>query len=277
MLLYSETFGHRRQGDSSPTLVFLHGLLGSGRDWRDVVNQLDHDYFCMTIDLPGHGQSRSLLPEGFAEVSQWLRDTLSSRGVRDYVLIGYSLGARLAMYHACQPVLASVAEKQEGESVQPHLVGLVLEGGNFGLPLTDRAARWRNDQHWAQRFADEPISQVLADWYQQSVFSSLDHDQRQGLQAKRSDNLGRAVAHMLMVTSLAKQPELLPDVTCLPLPVQYLCGEDDSKFKSLAADSGLSLSVIPDAGHNVHVEQPYLFAMALQQYLFRNNLSAGCF
>ncbi|WP_328585797.1 hypothetical protein [Photobacterium aquimaris] len=39
MLLYSETFGVKTQA-SQPTLVFLHGLLGNGRDWRYVISSL---------------------------------------------------------------------------------------------------------------------------------------------------------------------------------------------------------------------------------------------
>ena len=268
MQLYSETYGVADGGDSlspeklaQPTLVFLHGLLGSGRDWQQVVNQLGSKYTCLTIDLPGHGHSRLLHAAGFEQTSQWLSETLAARGIKRYILVGYSLGARVAMFHACHQAVAS--------SVASQLCGLILEGGHFGLPQSERAARLENDQRWAQRFAGEPIAEVLADWYQQPVFSSLNHDQRQGLIAKRSDNLGSSIAHMLQATSLAKQPLLQSQLTGLPIPVHYLCGEKDKKFTLLATGSDLSYQVIEDAGHNVHVEQPYLFARAVDDYISR--------
>ncbi|PSU14219.1 2-succinyl-6-hydroxy-2,4-cyclohexadiene-1-carboxylate synthase [Photobacterium gaetbulicola] len=271
MRLYSETYGAPVVGGVSnpaepltPTLVFLHGLLGSGRDWLQIVTQLSGRYPCLTVDLPGHGHSRSIPAaefdqRGFELTSQWLTQTLEARGVSRYILVGYSLGARVAMYHACH----------RNADSKPQLAGLVLEGGHFGLPQSDRPARLDNDRRWAQRFASQPIADVLADWYQQPVFSSLNHDQRQGLIAKRSDNLGSAVAHMLLATSLAKQPLLQSQLNRLAIPVHYLCGEKDEKFTLLAAGSDLSYQVIEEAGHNVHVEQPYSFARAVDDFILR--------
>ncbi|WP_299013524.1 2-succinyl-6-hydroxy-2,4-cyclohexadiene-1-carboxylate synthase [uncultured Photobacterium sp.] len=261
MPLYSETYGCLpAANDGRPALVFLHGLLGSGRDWRHVVDRLSPSHYCLTIDLPGHGQSCLLSPESFESVNQLIIQTLQHRHVRSYVLIGYSMGARLAMYHACNHEPESSAQ----------LAGLVLEGGHFGLPDSDeRAARLENDERWARRFAEQPLLQVLADWYQQPVFSTLNHDQRQGLVKKRSDNLGAGIARMLLATSLAKQPELKQQVAQLPFPVLYLCGENDNKFRCLAEDSGLDLQVIPSAGHNIHVEQPHEFGMAVTHFLDR--------
>ncbi|MGR5062711.1 2-succinyl-6-hydroxy-2,4-cyclohexadiene-1-carboxylate synthase [Photobacterium sp. DNB22_13_2] len=263
MRLYSETFSSvspysiPQVDQTPPTLVFLHGLLGSGRDWLQVINQLSGQYPCLTVDLPGHGHSRLVQADGFAQTSQWLTDTLVTRGVKHYILIGYSLGARVAMYHACH----------QGVEQKVKLSGLVLEGGHFGLPQSERAARQDNDQRWAQRFASQPIADVLSDWYQQPVFSLLNHDQRQGFIAKRSDNLGSSIAHMLLATSLAKQPLLQSQLTGLTIPVHYLCGEKDQKFTRLAEGSDLSYQVIEDAGHNVHVEQPYAFARAVDDFI----------
>lgn len=266
MPLYSETFGCRPANDDSrPTLVFLHGLLGSGRDWRHVVDRLSRSHFCLTIDLPGHGQSSMVSPEGFESLNRQITETLEHRHVGAYVLIGYSMGARLAMYHACHQVPVSDSERNS----HAELVGLIVEGGHLGLPESERAARLENDQRWARRFAAEPLADVLDEWYQQPVFSSLNHDQRQGLVKKRSDNLGAGIARMLLATSLARQPELKQPVAQLALPVLYLCGENDNKFKSLAEDSGLELNTIPSAGHNVHVELPHEFGMAVTHFLDR--------
>lgn len=260
MPLYSETYGHRASvDDERPALVFLHGLLGTGRDWRQVVNSLSPSHYCLTIDLPGHGHSQQLSLSGFEAVNQQIQQTLHHRNIRSYVLVGYSMGARLAMYHACFP----------GSESQAKLVGLVLEGGHLGLPPIECATRLANDEKWAHRFASEPMTQVLADWYQQPVFSSLNHDQRQSLIQKRSDNLGSGIARMLLATSLAKQPELKQQVEQLSFPVRYICGENDNKFKCLAENTGLDLNVILAAGHNVHVELPHEFSMAVTHFLDR--------
>ncbi|GMQ45844.1 hypothetical protein VB10N_08430 [Vibrio sp. 10N] len=160
-----------------------------------------------------------------------------------------------------------------------NIKGLVIEGGNFGLPDSElRAARWHSDSQWAKRFQQENIGVVLADWYQQSVFSSLNHEQRQLLIAKRSVNLGSSLSDMLLATSLAKQPYLLPSVKALSFSGNrtplYICGEFDSKFTQLATDSGLDFERIENAGHNVHKEQPQAFAQRLRTYLEQMSLGS---
>ncbi|MCV5656212.1 2-succinyl-6-hydroxy-2,4-cyclohexadiene-1-carboxylate synthase, partial [Escherichia coli] len=84
---------------------------------------------------------------------------------------------------------------------------------------SEKQVRLENDARWAMRFKTEPLERVLSDWYQQAVFSSLNHEQRQTFIAKRSDNLGSAVANMLMATSLAKQAYLLPSLQKQNIPV----------------------------------------------------------
>ncbi|SMY35669.1 2-succinyl-6-hydroxy-2, 4-cyclohexadiene-1-carboxylate synthase [Photobacterium malacitanum] len=269
MLLYSETFGVKAQA-SQPTLVFLHGLLGNGRDWRYVISQLAPTYQCITIDLPGHGLSAFVnadmtteaIDGGFEAIHQALTATLAQRGVEDYVLIGYSMGARLAMYHAC-----ALASHSTSSTDSPRLIKVLLEGGHFGLAVTERKPRYVHDQRWAARFAQQPLVDVLHDWYQQPVFASLTLEQRQALVAKRSDNLGSGIAQMMLATSLAKQPQLLPQLQQLAVPIHYLCGEHDTKFCQLASTSGLKVTVIENAGHNIHIEQPTAFTTALLDFI----------
>lgn len=185
------------------------------------------------------------------------------------VLVGYSLGARLLMYGLSTSQFAPL-----------NLVGCVIEGGNFGLQSDElRKKRYKADKRWAKRFESEPIAQVLGDWYQQDVFSSLNNEQRQYLVTKRSGNLGSALANMLMATSLSKQPDLLESIQALRFKqdttVLYLCGEHDTKFRTLAEHSQLNYQVLGNAGHNVHVEQPEQLAIRLKNYIEQNVALGG--
>lgn len=142
-----------------------------------------------------------------------------------------------------------------------NLEKVIIEGGNFGLECDEeRAQRLVHDTQWAVRFAQQSIEDVLDDWYQQSVFSSLNHEQRQTLVIKRSGNLGVSVANMLLSTSLAKQPDLRATLKSHEHQLHYVCGEKDRKFMELADNSGFEYSQVDYAGHNVHFEQPELFS-----------------
>ncbi len=241
-----------------PVLVFLHGLLGSSDDWQGTLERLPEQPW-LAIDLPGHGHSVGESCRDFTDCCKKITDTIVSQlGVNvPVILVGYSLGGRLAMLGTTQGLFRNI-----------NLKGLVIEGGNVGLQTEqERQVRWQNDHRWANRFCIEPIEQVLSDWYQQPVFSSLNDEQRQILITKRSANLGEKVANMLLSTSLAIQPYLLPALQLLSLPMHYVCGAKDKKFCQLAEQSGLIYSQINSAGHNVHQEQPEAFAKTIRIFI----------
>lgn len=83
-----------------PWLVFLHGFSGDCREWQAVGESL-RDYPRLYLDLPGHGESASVSVAGFNDLSDLLASTLLSYNILNYWLVGYSLGGRIAMFHAC--------------------------------------------------------------------------------------------------------------------------------------------------------------------------------
>ncbi|MCG2838737.1 2-succinyl-6-hydroxy-2,4-cyclohexadiene-1-carboxylate synthase [Photobacterium sp. WH77] len=241
-----------------PVLVFLHGLLGSGADWLDCAQWLQA-YPCIGLDLPGHGGSRAVVCHSLDEAAGQVRDTLIQHqlAARPLVLAGYSLGARIAMHGVANGLFAPL-----------NIRLLAVEGGHFGLTSKqEQMVRWRQDCRWARRFRREPVGTVLADWYQQPVFASLNHVQKQSMLNCRSDNLGAGVAAMLLATSLARQAYLADALKSQHVPLHYFYGGHDSKFSRMANDSRVPASCIADAGHNAHKEQPQAFAMALRRQL----------
>lgn len=250
MILAGET---RAGKPGLPWLVFLHGFSGDRREWQRVGAQLP-DYPQLYLDLPGHGDSQDIAVAGFSDVSQLLSNTLLSYNILSYWLVGYSLGGRVAMFHACQ---------------QTHgLAGLIVEGGHPGLrDASEREARSRSDQRWAQRFRDQPLASVFQAWYQQPVFASLTDAQRDELVALRSQNNGATLAAMLEATTLAQQPDLRPALSARKIPFHYVYGERDEKFAALAAELHAERHVIPNAGHNAHRDNSAAVAASLAQIL----------
>ena len=236
-----------------PTLIFLHGLLGSKNDWQKLLQNLPH-FRCVALDLPLHGRAQDISVADFAHASEYLHEQIKSAVQNQpFFLVGYSLGGRLALHYVL---------KYQPENLQ----GLILEGANFGLQSeTECAARWQNDEKWAQRFESEPMENVLEDWYQQPVFAHLDKQQRQHLIALRRQNRGDKIAQMLRATSLAKQPNFRPHLADLACPLYYLCGEKDQKFRQMAQQTGIEPILIAHAGHNAHQENPAEFAHQLAQ------------
>ncbi|PMH41868.1 2-succinyl-6-hydroxy-2,4-cyclohexadiene-1-carboxylate synthase [Vibrio sp. 10N.286.49.B3] len=263
LTLATDYYPPSKASQSAPVLVFVHGLLGKGEDWQVCYQFLKH-FPILTVDLPCHGKSHQVHCDGFNHACQAI-DTSVSQALTEkgfaashpIILIGYSLGGRLAMYGMAHQSFSSLSIAQ-----------VIIEGGNFGLLSDDeRNRRWKNDTQWAERFRSEDIGCVLSDWYQQSVFSSLNDEQRQDLIQKRSNNIGTAIANMLLSTSLAKQPDLRAALQSVGQPFHYVCGSKDLKFRTLAEQSHLPFTVINDAGHNVHQEQPKSLALCIENLI----------
>ncbi len=251
MILHAHWQGSHR--NSRPVLVWLHGFLGSSADWRPVQAAFS-DWPQLSIDLPGHGGSSAQQISGFEQLSARLNATLDYHRIRRYWLIGYSLGGRIAMFHACRYAGAELA-------------GLIVESAHYGLSAEEKAQRRRADQRWATQFCQQPLSRTLDQWYRQPVFADLSEPQRRQLISLRSHNHPQALADMLLATSLAKQPELLPEVQRLGCPVHALCGEQDAKFRQLAQRAALPYDTVPAAGHNAHRANPSAFGHLLAKKL----------
>ncbi|MGL5251298.1 MAG: 2-succinyl-6-hydroxy-2,4-cyclohexadiene-1-carboxylate synthase [Enterovibrio sp.] len=259
-MLSDQTLSYSLHGKvGAPTFIFLHGFLGSSRDWQSVIAQLPQ-FCCIALDLPGHGRSRHIQADDFATVCDLIARTLTQclPSIAPCYLVGYSLGARLAMLLLAQGFL------QQFVFPKGSLRGVVVEGGHFGLQSApERAARWDNDLAWAARFSREPLEHVLQDWYSQPVFASLTAAARAQYCQRRLDNDGAVLAKILLATSLAKQPDLRGALTRSALSLYYLYGEKDLKFQAIANDFGCYSHMIPNAGHNAHVDDPAAFAREL--------------
>lgn len=85
-------------------VIFLHGFLGTSEDWIPVMRPLSATTRCISIDLPGHGESNLQSKQGFmisldlvTEILHKLICDVTTGGV---VLVGYSMGARIALHMA---------------------------------------------------------------------------------------------------------------------------------------------------------------------------------
>lgn len=245
--------------DSGIPVVFLHGFLGAQDDWAQIIELLQNfpQIRPLVVDLPGHGESQQIHCVDFNQCRKLLDETFQNRiGKQPFYLVGYSLGGRLALDYAVN-------------ANNPNIAGIFLEGANIGLDSpTEKQARWQNDMHWAERFRQEPLFQVLQDWYQQTVFADLTKESRQALIHRRALNDGQSLAQMLSATSLAKQPFYSPErIAALAVNTIFVVGEQDGKFRQMVEQYQLPYRLIENAGHNTHLANPQGFVKQLLQFI----------
>ncbi len=84
------------------TVIILHGLFGSGVNWRTIAQQLSNAYQVFCVDLRNHGQSPwhddMRYPAMAADVARFIAD----HQLHGAALLGHSLGGKVAMWLAQQ-------------------------------------------------------------------------------------------------------------------------------------------------------------------------------
>ncbi|MGY2134663.1 alpha/beta fold hydrolase [Hymenobacter sp. HD11105] len=85
------------------TFVCLHYWAGSGREWSAVAAELTPEYTCLAPDLGGFGAAQA--PGGGYSLSAYadsVSDYITEQGLSNYVLVGHSMGGKIAMALAAQ-------------------------------------------------------------------------------------------------------------------------------------------------------------------------------
>lgn len=89
-------------------LLVLHGIFGSGRNWRTVVRKLVDvrpDWGGLLVDLRQHGESRGFPPpHTLATAAEDLRTLVRSEGLAVESVLGHSFGGKVGMAYAEDPV-----------------------------------------------------------------------------------------------------------------------------------------------------------------------------
>jgi esterase len=98
MKSFLEKFNYQIIGEkANPKLVFLHGLMGFGSNWKPAARHFESKYQCLLFDQRGHG--RSFQPAKGYRIDDYVSDLeqiLQELSWRDVILIGHSMGARVA-------------------------------------------------------------------------------------------------------------------------------------------------------------------------------------
>jgi 2-succinyl-6-hydroxy-2,4-cyclohexadiene-1-carboxylate synthase len=234
----------------------LHGFLGRTSDFSELQRKC-HDLIS-AIDWRSvdYMHLRELSPQ--LTLEEWgehfcqFVEKASPKG--DNVLLGYSQGGRLALQ--ALKVNTSIWRS------------VILMSTNPGLPATERTARLKSDEEWAEKFLHQNFEKTLEKWNAQSVFAgSVSEPER-----REEDYNRRQLADCLTRWSVAQQEDFRAFLKQLSVPTLYLTGERDSKYVQIgnalaSANPQLTHATIPNAGHRVYLDQPDAVALQIKTFL----------
>ena len=233
----------------------IHGNFQTAKVWQPLQERMKSDVSDLEM------VTEDLYAKQFEGFDEWTEDFCfrveSETNGENSILLGYSLGGRLAL-HACisQPNLWQTA---------------IVVGVDPGLESEEeKRLQLDRDRNWAERLKREPLENLADEWDAQSVFCGIEN------QAPR--NLGEMdpgrLSQQFDVFSKGLQQNLVPKLAELKgPPILFLSGERDNKYQKIGEKLAKSspvfkAQVVADAGHRVPWENPETFVQVLLDFAF---------
>ncbi len=256
---------------SHPTILALHGFTGGSGDFAPLVEVLP-EFKWLTPDLPGHAPELSApgAPTddcGLEVGLRYLDELITATNGAPIILLGYSLGGRLALRYA----LARPGR----------CAALVLIGVSPGIEeAAERAQRRAADELLADKIRVEGVPAFLEEWQRRSLIATqarLPEAWRAAMRERRRLLRAAGLAASLRQFGQGALAPVWERLGELRLPVLVCAGAEDEKYaalakKMLAGISGAQLLLVPKAGHLAHLENRAAFAEGLRGFLQTHGL-----
>ncbi len=259
------------EGSGQP-LLLLHGFTGTARMWSSQIEAWSADHRVIAPDLLGHGRSDAPAePVHYALERQAasLADLLALLEAEPATVVGYSMGARLALVLALE-YPRSVAR-------------LVLESPSAGIvDDADRNARRVADEHLAQEIVRDGTDAFIARWEAMPIFAShvdLPADVESHQRAERRRHTPTGLAGSLRGAgqgAMAPMHDRLRHVTSPTLVVAGVLDTAGAGRAKVVA-TGIPharLEIIDRAGHTPHLERPQTFIRVVDDFLTSSPVTA---
>ncbi len=246
----------------STPYLFLHGFMGDGSVWLPIMKELSADIYAVAPDLPGHGKTQVDQEKYSCDILvHALVKFAAERFAKPPVVVGYSMGARIALY-----------------MVQTHpdeVSGLILESPSPGIEdEKERHNRLELDKKRADDMRRVGLPDFLKEWYTQPIYSSLADKPEMvaRLIEKKSRGDAEMLARTIVCLSPGAQPSLWHHLGHWQKPTLIIAGEKEQKYRDIARRMAAvmptaTLSIIPNAGHIVHLENYPEFMAALKFFV----------
>lgn len=248
-------------------LVFLHGLMGAGNNWRRIAPHFQGEFQILLFDQRGHG--RSFQPEnGYApeDYAQDLLNILDELGWQKIHVLGHSMGGRNALQFAADHPgrVEKLVIEDIGPSIQKKNAGNIQR--LLSIVPTPFASKKRAREFFMGEFEakipENPQRKVLSQFFYTNIEEKSDGTaswrfSKSGvLESVRQGHLGDRWAQVksLKVPTLVIRGERSDDLT----------REDFDKM--LQENVNIKGVEIKDSGHWVHFDQPKALICAVQSF-----------
>lgn len=248
-----------RDPDSDVALC-LHGFTGDGLDFDVFFSsapQLPDTVAWWSLDLMGHGATSSPSDAAAYVCESAMRhldtviDELTGHGKRRLILVGYSMGGRLALQWAVRH--------------PRRLHRLVLISASPGIEEEDaRASRRQHDEQLCARIISQGVPAFLNFWQDQPLLRSqrsIAPRYHAQMLARRITLRARGLVGSLRGFGAGVMPSVWSTLETLEVPTLCVSGALDHKYRDVCERVASRMPVcihrcVQGVGHSPHLEAP---------------------
>lgn len=250
---------HYKAYGAGPPLIIMHGLFGSGDNWRTIARLMETDVRSIVVDMRNHGRSPHDPVMNFQVMSEDLVEFMDDLQLHTAAIMGHSMGGKVAMDFA-------LAHPDRVESLMvvdiapkiypPHHERVIeaIESINTSV-LGDRSE------------AEEVFHQILGPDQStvQFLMKNLTRHHKGGFEWKANMPVIIASYRHMMQDVDSSMPFFGPTLFVRGARSRYILDEDMSRIRELFPSA--SLVTIPEAGHWVHADAPGRFVHEIRTFL----------
>ncbi|HJS13995.1 MAG TPA: alpha/beta fold hydrolase [Rheinheimera sp.] len=251
MILHTEITG---QGQA---IVLIHGLFGSYENLGVIARALAGQWQVVNLDMRNHGRSDWHDSMSYALMAEDVKDTLDHLGLDQVILLGHSMGGKIAMEFALRyPERVNKLILADISPVQNRPRHLEILSALDGIDLNNLQSRQQADQQLALSITEIGVRQFLL----KSLYKEDDH-------FRWRFNIKALIANypQLLEAPPSKGPYTGPTLFIKGAESDYLLPEHQSLIQQLFPHS--KAKVIMGTGHWLHAEKPVAFAKIVTDFL----------
>lgn len=235
-----------------PSLVLLHGISSSRARWTPIVDELTPELRCISLDLPGHGDSPA---EGCDPLSAAMavHQVVDALSLEAPTIVGHSLGASIALLYAALFEPASAIAIDPTPMHLPDIAATLapyatrLEGNDFHAAFLE----------WEMSFALDGVPDPL----RTTLLESL---------APRREVVLSYWSRLLRPGGAAElQPGLEESLSSISVPVLACLPHPPSAVDAaiLGRMATTRVEIFDEGGHYLHLVDPAAFADRVRRWI----------
>ncbi|PRP67859.1 alpha/beta fold hydrolase [Nonlabens agnitus] len=195
---------------TGPTILFLHGFLGSSDQWSRMVEHYKESYQILLLELPGHGDNSCEKKYTLDDLAQEIHQVLLQYAVDEIHFVGHSMGG----YVGCAFAKAYPSK----------LLSLTLINSCATNDSTSRVEQRDRSltliQKYPQAFTKMAISNLFTTTERENYKAEIESMKQQAARISMASISNALIA-------MRDRPSFLPVLEDTSIPLQYIYGSRD--------------------------------------------------